>query len=40
VALRTSLVILIDSLGFGQSGTFRGEVPTFNLDRLAKMGLR
>jgi len=27
-------------LGFGQWGTFGGQVPTPNLDRLAKMGLR
>ncbi|MDA8325238.1 MAG: sulfatase-like hydrolase/transferase [Nitrospiraceae bacterium] len=34
------LVILIDDCGFGQWGTFGGQVPTPNLDRLAKMGLR
>ncbi|HEY2799363.1 MAG TPA: arylsulfatase [Chthoniobacterales bacterium] len=34
------LVILIDDAGFGQWGTFGGQVPTPNLDRLAKMGLR
>src|SRR5262245_55711269 len=34
------LLILIDDAGFGQWGTFGGQVPTPNLDRLAKMGLR
>jgi arylsulfatase len=34
------LVILIDDSGFGQWGTFGGQVPTPNLDRLARMGLR
>src|SRR5437773_10302970 len=34
------LMILIDDSGFGQWGTFGGQVPTPNLDRLAKMGLR
>jgi arylsulfatase len=34
------LVILIDDAGFGQWGTFGGQVPTPNLDRLAKTGLR
>jgi arylsulfatase A-like enzyme len=34
------LTILIDDAGFGQWGTFGGQVPTPNLDRLAKMGLR
>jgi arylsulfatase len=34
------LVILIDDAGFGQWGTFGGQVPTPNLERLAKMGLR
>src|SRR5580692_10460265 len=33
------LIILIDDAGFGQWGTFGGQVPTPNLDRLAKMGL-
>src|SRR5689334_15110534 len=33
------LIILIDDAGFGW-GTFGGQVPTPNLDRLAKMGLR
>src|SRR4029077_5889940 len=36
----TVLIILIDDSGFGQWGTFGGQVPTPNLDRLAKMGLR
>src|ERR1700722_14137089 len=34
------LIILIDDAGFGQWGTFGGQVATPNLDRLAKMGLR
>jgi arylsulfatase len=34
------LLILIDDCGFGQWGTFGGQVPTPNLDRLAKAGLR
>src|SRR5262250_662704 len=34
------LFILIDDAGFGQWGTFGGQVPTPNVDRLAKMGLR
>src|SRR5262245_23819448 len=34
------LIILIDDSGFGQWGTFGGQVPTPNLDRMAKMGLR
>src|SRR5215467_905003 len=34
------LLILIDDSGFGQWGTFGGEIPTPNLDRLAKSGLR
>src|SRR5215831_17460087 len=34
------LVVLIDDSGFGQWGTFGGQVPTPNLDRLAKAGLR
>src|ERR1700751_3438558 len=34
------LIILIDDAGFGQWGTFGGQIPTPNLDRLAKMGLR
>lgn len=34
------LVILIDDAGYGSWGTFGGQVPTPNLDRLANMGLR
>ncbi len=34
------LIILIDDCGFGQWGTFGGQVPTPNLDRIAKNGLR
>jgi arylsulfatase len=34
------LFILIDDAGFGQWGTFGGQVPTPNLDRLARSGLR
>src|SRR6516162_11377067 len=34
------LIVLIDDCGFGQWGTFGGQVPTPNLDRLAKNGLR
>src|SRR5262245_54268429 len=34
------LIVLIDDSGFGQWGTFGGQIPTPNLDRLAKMGLR
>src|SRR5262245_39833459 len=34
------LVILIDDCGFGQWGTFGGQIPTPNLDRLAKNGLK
>lgn len=33
------LLILIDDAGFGQWGTFGGQVPTPNLDRLAQEGL-
>jgi hypothetical protein len=33
------LMILIDDAGYGQWGTFGGQVPTPNLDRLAKSGL-
>jgi arylsulfatase A-like enzyme len=33
------LLILIDDAGFGQWGTFGGQVPTPNLDRLAHDGL-
>src|SRR5690349_9033659 len=34
------LLILIDDCGYAQWGTFGGQVPTPNLDRLAQMGLR
>ncbi|MFI5398255.1 MAG: sulfatase-like hydrolase/transferase [Candidatus Binatia bacterium] len=34
------LVVLIDDSGFGQWGTFGGQVPSPNLDRLAQAGLR
>jgi arylsulfatase A-like enzyme len=34
------LVVLIDDCGFGQWGTFGGQVPTPNLDRLARNGLK
>src|SRR5262245_31871122 len=34
------LLILIDDAGFGGWGTFGGQVPTPNLDRLSKAGLR
>ena len=34
------LLVLIDDCGFGQWGTFGGQIPTPNLDRLAKRGLR
>jgi arylsulfatase len=34
------LLILIDDCGFGQWGTFGGQIPTPNLDKLAKNGLR
>lgn len=34
------VVILLDDLGFGQAGTFGGPVPTPNLDKLARQGLR
>ena len=34
------LMILIDDVGYGAWGTFGGQIPTPNLDRLAKMGLR
>jgi len=34
------LVVLIDDCGYGQWGTFGGQIPTPNLDRLAKTGLR
>jgi arylsulfatase A-like enzyme len=34
------LYILIDDAGYGQWGTFGGQIPTPNLDRLAEAGLR
>ncbi|MFV0446586.1 MAG: arylsulfatase [Planctomycetaceae bacterium] len=34
------LLILTDDVGFGASSTFGGPIPTPNLDRLAKGGLR
>ncbi len=34
------LVIMIDDLGFGQTSTFGGPVPTPNLDKLAAKGLK
>ncbi len=34
------LLVLIDDCGFGQWGAFGGPIPTPNLDRLAKNGLR
>jgi arylsulfatase A-like enzyme len=34
------LIILLDDVGFGQTSTFGGPVPTPTLDRLAKNGLR
>jgi arylsulfatase len=34
------LIILIDDCGFGQWGTFGGQIPTPNLEKLAKNGLR
>jgi arylsulfatase len=34
------LVILLDDVGFGASGTFGGPVATPNFDRLAENGLR
>jgi arylsulfatase len=34
------LLVLIDDSGFGQWSTFGGQIPTPNLDRLAKQGLR
>ncbi len=33
------LIVLIDDCGFGQWGTFGGQIPTPQLDRLAKNGL-
>lgn len=34
------LVILLDDVGFGQTSTFGGLIPTPNLDKLASQGLR
>jgi arylsulfatase A-like enzyme len=34
------VIILIDDLGFGATGTFGGPIPTPTLERLAKNGLR
>ncbi|MEW6584276.1 MAG: arylsulfatase [Nitrospirota bacterium] len=34
------LVVLIDDVGYGAWSTFGGQIPTPNLDRLVKMGLR
>jgi arylsulfatase len=34
------LIILLDDVGFGMTGTFGGPVPTPNLDRLANNGLK
>ncbi len=34
------LLVLIDDCGFGQWGTFGGQIPTPNLDKLAARGLR
>jgi arylsulfatase A-like enzyme len=34
------LLILIDDAGYGQFGTFGGQVPTPSLDRVARNGLR
>ena len=33
------VVILLDDVGFGQTGTFGGPVPTPELDKLAAQGL-
>lgn len=33
------IVILLDDVGFGQTSTFGGLIPTPNLDRLASEGL-
>ncbi len=33
------LMILIDDSGYGQWGTYGGQVPTPNLDRVAKSGI-
>jgi arylsulfatase A-like enzyme len=34
------LLIITDDAGYGVAGTFGGVIPTPNLDRIAKMGLR
>jgi arylsulfatase len=34
------VIILLDDVGFGQTSTFGGPVPTPNLDKLAAQGLR
>src|SRR5262245_7467917 len=34
------LIILLDDVGFGQTSTFGGPVPTPTLERLAKNGLK
>ncbi|MFZ9461633.1 MAG: sulfatase-like hydrolase/transferase, partial [Opitutales bacterium] len=34
------LVILADDLGYSDLGAYGGEIPTPNLDRLAKAGAR
>jgi len=34
------LIVLIDDVGYGAWSTFGGQIPTPNLDRLAKAGLR
>jgi len=34
------LLILIDDVGYGAWGTFGGQIPTPNVDRIANMGLR
>jgi arylsulfatase A-like enzyme len=34
------LLIMTDDAGYGVAGTFGGVIPTPNLDRIAKMGLR
>lgn len=34
------LVILLDDVGFGQTSTFGGLIPTPNLDKLASVGLK
>jgi arylsulfatase len=34
------LLIMLDDVGFGQTGTFGGPIPTPALDRLAASGLR